>query len=96
MALISVSSHPIYIYIYILCMLRISESGNRVRTCGPDMSSKNASKMQINIKICDCFIHPKKWEEHQIFCPPTAKGGGGHVPPPPPPPLLHDAHVYNC
>ena len=58
MALISLSSHHhIYIYIYILYMLRISEYGQRVRTCGPDKSSENDRKSQINIG------------GHQIFCP---------------------------
>ena len=38
-------------------MLRISEYGQRVRTCGPDKSSENDRKSQINIG------------GHQIFCP---------------------------
>ena len=78
-------------------MLRISESGNRVRTCGPDKSSKNARKMQINIKICDFFYPSQKVGGTSDILSPTAKGAGdmSPPPPPPPPPPPHYAHVYN-
>ena len=53
-----------------------------MRTCGPDKSTKNDRKTQINIEICD-FVQSQNVcvcggggggeEGHQIFCTPTAK-----------------------
>ena len=54
-----------------------------MKTCGPDKSSKNDRKTQINIEIRDLFPSQKVYS----VLPPTAKsvcvcveGGGGGMP----------------
>ena len=93
MALISVSSHSI------CCICSEYLNMGRVRTCGPDKTSKNDRKSQINIEIRNCFSIPKRvcvcggwgWVI-RYSVPLTAKSvGGGSCPTPSPPP--NDAHA---
>ena len=64
----------------------------RVTTCDPDKSSKNYSKMQINIEICDLFPSQKGEGGIKYSVPPPLPKVGGTCTPCPPP---NDIHAYD-